>query len=105
MEKITLTAAQKARIIERLADYHDGVQDFEFDEDFGGGEIAVTVRGWIETRCHCEDDRENGTGAWVEDYRSADVTITGQRYDPATNDLTDVEIDDGGEAYRFLNAA
>lgn len=109
MEKITLTEAQKAQIIERLASYHDSTDTFDFEIEFADDDLLVNVKGFVETHEYCEDDYTcgygNGTGAWVEDYRNAGVELTGQKYDPATDEYVDVEIDDDGDAENYLNAA
>ena len=101
MRKIKLTEAQKARIIERLSEYHDGNHDFEFEEDFEDEGLIVNVKGWVETSEHQEDDYESGTGGWVEDYRNANVRLTGW----LTKAEEEVEIDDNGEAMKYMNAA
>lgn len=103
MKKITLSEAQKNEIMSRLADIHD--ENGRFDIEIELDEITVKAKGEVELDGYIEDDYHcgymNGTGAWVETYRSATVEITA--FDEDGEVEIDTEIED--EIYKYLNAA
>ena len=98
MERITLTEAQKAQIMAKLAEYHDESGRFDIDFDIDG-DLTVNAKGKVEIETETEDDYFNGTGAVIETSRWAEVNLTA-----IDNDGNVYEID-STEADKFLNAA
>ena len=104
MNKITLTEAQKAQIMAALAEYHNEKGAFDFDIDIDDN-IVVNAKGRVDFEGYIEDDFTcgygNGTGGWIETYRSASVILTA--YDGDGEVEIDREIEK--EAQEYLNAA
>ena len=109
MRTIELTQAQVDAICNRLAEVHDTSDSFNIDIDID--ELSVTAEGNVEIDGYVEDDAHcgymNGTGAYVETYRNADVTLTGLIYNPFNEEIEEVEI--ASESVKkvsdYLNAA
>ena len=106
MRTIELTQAQVDTIISKLAEVHDSSDNFSVEIDVDD-ELTVTAEGFVEIDGYVEDDYYNGTGAFVETYRNASVTLTGWTYNQATDDDEEVAI--GSESEKkvcdYLNAA
>ena len=77
-------------------------ETFDFDVDVTD-ELQVNVAGYLNISGY----RENGTGAFVETDRHADVQLTGWQYNPITEDEEEVEIEDESvqEVYKYLMSA
>lgn len=109
MRTIELTQAQVDAIIGKLAEVHDTSDSFNIDIDID--ELSVTAEGNVEIDGYVEDDAHcgymNGTGAYVETYRNADVTLTGWVYNPFNEEIEEVEIDSESvkKVSDYLNAA
>lgn len=105
MRTIELTQAQVDAICNKLAEVHDTSDSFNIDIDID--ELSVTAEGIIEIDGYVEDDYYNGTGAYVETYRNADVTLTGWVYNPFNEEIEEVEIDSESvkKVSDYLNAA
>ena len=99
MKKLTLSEAQKHEIMSRLAEVHDEEGSFDIEIELDG--IAINAKGSIELDGYKEDDYFNGTGAWVETYRSASVELTA--FDEDGEVEIGIEIEN--EIYKYLNAA
>jgi hypothetical protein len=103
MKKITLSEAQKREIMSKLAEVHNTTGKFGVQIDMDN--YTFIIDGWVEIDGYVEDDYFNGTGAFVETYRNAKVTITGWLYNPYNNHVEDLEIEDVKEFENYLNAA
>lgn len=103
MKKLTLSEAQKREILSQLAEVHDEDGGFDIDIELDG--ITINAKGSIELDGYIEDDYHcgymNGTGAWVETYRSASVEV--KAFDEDGEVEIDIEIEN--EIYKYLNAA
>ena len=99
MKKLTLSEAQKREIMSRLAEVHDEDGGFDIEIELDG--ITINAKGSIELDGYKEDDYFNGTGAWVETYRSASVELTA--FDEDGEVEIDIEIEN--EIYKYINAA
>ena len=99
MKKLTLSEAQKREIMSRLAEVHDEDGGFDIEIELDG--ITINAKGSIELDGYKEYDYFNGTGAWVETYRSASVELTA--FDEDGEVEIDIEIEN--EIYKYLNAA
>ena len=97
MEKITLTEAQRAQILAKLAEYHDENVTFDVDIDIDG-DLTVNAKGRVEIETETEYDYYNGTNECIETSRWAEVELTA--YDEDGNAY---EVD-ATEADNFLNA-
>lgn len=84
MKTIELTNEQRRKVVDALVDVRDE-ETFEIEIEVGDT-LTVEASGRIETEGYREDDYFNGTGAWVETYRSASVELTA--------------YDDDGDEYR-----
>ncbi len=77
MKRIELTDEQREEIKSALQDVHDNSGNFCIEVELG--DYIATVSGWVELDGYTEDDYHcgymNGTGAWVETYRDASVSI------------------------------
>lgn len=77
MRRIELTDEQREEIKSALQEVHDNSGNFCIEVDLG--DYIATVSGWVELGGYTEDDYHcgymNGTGAWIETYRDADVHI------------------------------
>ena len=106
MERITLTEAQKAQILAKLAEYHDETGSFDIDIDLDG-ELTVNAKGLVEVEVETEYDYYGLVYDISEKSRYAEVELTGWRYDPATDDEVEVEVDEDTlhKANEYLNAA
>ncbi len=102
---ITLTKTQIEAITSKLAGLGNN-ETFNFDVDVTD-ELQVNVEGYLNITGYREDDPQNGTGAFVETGRRADVQLTGWQYNPRTEDIEEVAIDDESvkEVYNYLMAA
>ncbi len=98
MEKITLTEAQKAQVMAKLAEYHDENGCFDIDIDIDG-DLTVKARGRVEIETENEYDYYNGTSECFETSRWAEVELTAFDEDGNAYEV------DATEADRFLNAA
>lgn len=109
MRTIELTSEQVAKVIDALAEAHDTCDNFNVEVELD--DLTVTAEGWVDILGHDEDDAHcgymNGTGAFVEDYRAAAVTLTGWAYNQVTEDCEEVAIDRNSEKKieEYLNAA
>jgi hypothetical protein len=109
MRTIELTQAQVDAICNKLAEVHDTSDSFNIDIDID--ELSVTAEGNVEIDGYIEDDAHcgymKGTGAYVETYRNASVTLTGWVYNPFNEEIEEVEI--ASESVKkvsdYLNAA
>lgn len=103
MKKLTLSEAQIREILSQLAGVHDEDGSFDIDIELDG--ITINAKGSIELDGYIEDDYHcgymNGTGAWVETYRSASVEV--RAFDEDGEVEIDIEIEN--EIYKYLNAA
>ena len=99
MKKLTLSEAQIREILSQLAGVHDEDGSFDIDIELDG--ITINAKGSIELDGYKEDDYFNGTGAWVETYRSASVELTA--FDEDGEVEIGIEIEN--EIYKYLNAA
>ena len=99
MKKLTLSEAQKREIMSRLAEVHGENGDFDLDIELDS--ITINVKGSIELDGYEENSYFNGTGAWVETYRSASVDV--KAFDEDGEVEIDIEIEN--EIYKYLNAA
>lgn len=99
MKKLTLSEAQKREIMSRLAEVHDEDGGFDIEIELDG--ITINAKGSIELDGYKEDGYFNGTGAWVETYRSASVELTA--FDEDGEVEIGIEIEN--EIYKYLNAA
>ena len=99
MKKLTLSEAQKHEIMSRLAEVHDEDGGVDIEIELDG--ITINAKGSIELDGYKEDDYFNGTGAWVETYRSASVELTA--FDEDGEVEIGIEIEN--EIYKYLNAA
>lgn len=106
MERITLTEAQKAQIMAKLAEYHDETGRFDIDIKLDG-ELTVNANGRVEIETDTEYDYYGLVYDVIETSRYAEVELTGWRYDPATDDEVEVEVDADTKrkANEYLNAA
>ena len=90
-------------MLSQLAGVHDEDSSFNIDIELDG--ITINVKGSIELDGYIEDDYHcgymNGTGAWVETYRSASVEV--KAFDEDGEVEIDIEIEN--EIYKYLNAA
>jgi len=106
MKTVELTQLQVDRVISNLAEEHDTkgrfVVDIKVDDS-----LEVTAEGWVDIDGYVEDDYYNGTGAFVETYRKADVKLTGWHYNHETDDEEEVEISEVSvkKIHDYLNAA
>ena len=110
MRQIVLNKSQLEKIKSLLAEEHDTNGKFCVDielesEEFDG--LTVTAEGFVEFEGYHEDDRERGTGAFVETRRTASVELTGWAYDHITEDEVEIEIAPESVKVidRYLNAA
>ena len=109
MRTIELTQAQVDAICNKLAEVHDTSDSFNIDIDID--ELSVTAEGYVELDGYVEDDHHcgymNGTGAYIETYRNANVTLTGLVYNPFNEEVEEVEIasESVKKVYDYLNAA
>lgn len=107
MKTIELTKEQFDKVIEALDDVQDGSFDLEIEID---ETLTVFATGWLDTDGYVEDDFHcgymNGTGAYVETYRSASVELSATLYDEDGNEK-DVAIsaEQEKQADRHLNTA
>ena len=107
MKTITLTDAQMQKVYDALDSVEDGSFDLEIEID---ETLTVFATGWLETDGYVEDDFHrgymNGTGAYVETYRSASVELSATLYDEDGNE-EDVAIsaEQEKQADRHLNTA
>lgn len=107
MKTIELTKEQFDKVIEALDDVQDGSFDLEIEID---ETLTVLATGWLDTDGYVEDDFHcgymNGTGAYVETYRSASVELSATLYDEDGNE-EDVAIsaEQEKQADRHLNTA
>lgn len=107
MKTIELTKEQYDKVIESLDEVQDGSFDLEIEID---ETLTVFATGWLETDGYVEDDYHcgymNGTGAYVETYRSASVELSATLYDEDGNE-EDVVIsaEQEKQADRYLNTA
>lgn len=107
MKTITLTGAQMQKVYDALDSVEDGSFDLEIEID---ETLTVFATGWLDTDGYVEDDLHcgymNGTGAYVETYRSASVELSATLYDEDGNE-EDVAIsaEQEKQADRHLNTA
>lgn len=107
MKTITLTSGQMQKVYDALDNVEDGSFDLEISID---ETLTVFATGWLETDGYVEDDNHcgymNGTGAYVETYRSASVELSATLYDEDGNE-EDVAIsaEQEKQADRHLNTA
>lgn len=73
MRRIELTEEQREEIKSALQEVHDESGNFFIEVELG--DYIATVSGWVELDGYTEDDYFNGTGAWIETHRDADVHI------------------------------
>lgn len=99
MRTIELTQAQKNIVLKKLND----VQGC-FDEYIDVGE-DVTVHAWgiLDIVGYRENDYLNGTGAFIEKYRTADVTL--EALVGEDEELCEVGDEFSKECYELLQAA
>lgn len=100
MRRIELSEEQREAIKSALQDVRDESGNFDIDVDLE--EYVATVSGWVELDGYTEDDYFNGTGAWIETYREASVTI--KMTDEDGNEYG-VDSDTENEIYNYLNVA
>lgn len=107
MKTIELTKEQFDKVIEALDDVQDGSFDLEIEID---ETLTVFATGWLETDGYVEDDFRcgymNGTGAYVETYRSASVELSATLYDEDGNEENvAISAEQEKQADRHLNTA
>ena len=73
MKRIELTDEQREEIKSALQEVHDNSGNFCIEVDLG--DYIATISGLVELGGYTDDDYFNGTGAWIETYRDADVHI------------------------------
>lgn len=104
MKTIELTQAQREGIINALAEIHD--EEGHYDINIELDTITINAQGCIEIDGYIEDDYhcgyENGTGAWIETYRTASVELTA--YDESGT-AYDVDKESNNIIDKYLNAA
>lgn len=111
MRTITLTDEQMQEVYNALDDVEDGNFETEVEIELENDVmLIITATGWLETDGYVEDDYHcgymNGTGAYVETYRSASVELSATLYDEDGNE-EDVAIsaEQEKQADRHLNTA
>lgn len=87
----TLTAEQRKKLMNALADVRDEEQ-FYIEVDLGATLTIVAV-GSIRTDGYYEDDFYNGTGAWIETFRNAQVELKAILYNEEDNDAAEYDVD------------
>ena len=101
MRTIELSKEQREKVINALATVHDENGRFDINIELDDA-LTLNAKGWLELDGYLEDDYYNGTGAYIETYRSASVTLT------AYNEEGE-QIGLDGESYdiihKYLNAA
>lgn len=103
MKKIELTTEQRKKLIDALVDVHDENGAFDIDVEFD--DIIVNATGHIELDGYCEDDYYDGTGAWIETYRSAWVELKAIVYTDDDETTCGVDASTEREVEDYLNAA
>lgn len=106
MRTITLTDGQIAKLKSALTETRDTDGDFDIDVVIDHL-LTVNVQGWLETDGYTEDDYYRGTGAWVETYRTAQVTLTAIVFniESCDNETCNVDERTEREIEKYLNAA
>lgn len=99
MKTIELTTEQRKTLVERLADVY-GAFDIDIDID---DNLTINAVGNIETDGYYEDDYYNGTGAWVETYRSAWVELAATVYSEDDSETCNVDEVTAQATEKFLN--
>lgn len=94
----TLTKFQRKLLIEELKTIEDGQFDYEVEID---NILTLYLKGSIKTDGYRESDYLNGTGAWVETSREAEIEIGASLNDNETK----YTVDNFTQkiAYNFLN--
>ena len=105
MKQITLTKEQLETIKDRLSAAHDESDTFSVEIEFDG--LTIVADGYVEIQGYVEDNYLNGTGGFVETYRSASVQLTGWAFDHLTEEENEVEIapESVNVIDKYLNAA
>ena len=105
MKTIILTDAQRTALMDALAEVRDTNGRFALEVEADG--LTIEATGYVTLDGYVEDNYYNGTGAWIETYREADVVLAGWLYNEVTEDSDEVAIDKDTirQADRFLNAA
>lgn len=97
METITLTAQQINVLTDELDDIRNENGSFDIDIEIDDS-LTINAAGYVETDGYIEDDYHcgymNGTGAYVETYRSASVELKATVYDGDDN-ATEYNVDAG----------
>lgn len=99
METITLTKEQRNMVLRELSDVQD---DFCVCVDVAGN-ITVQAKGYLYVDGYRENDYYNGTGAFVETSRTADVILTAFVGEDGEECEVDAEFET--ECYNLLQVA
>ena len=99
MDKIQLTKEQRDMVLRRLSDVQD---DFCICVDVAEG-ITIQAKGYLYIEGYRENDYHNGTGAFVETSRTADIILTA--FVGEDGEECEVCSDFEIECFNFLQAA
>ena len=108
MATLKLTVVQMSNLLDELDKLSDGSFDIEIEVD---SHTTVYAVGWLETDGYVEDDAHcgymNGTGAWVETYRAASISLSATVFDDDGDVVGEYDIDRDQEKQveRHMNAA
>lgn len=101
---ITLTQEQKDIVLGKLEEQTGNFDIFiEINDD-----LTIEAKGYLYVHGYREDDYFNGTGAFVETSREADVVLTAYVYREGEGEkegVFDVESEFEKECYEYLNKA
>ena len=101
-KRVVLTQEQKDIVLSKLEEQQGDFDIFiEIDEN-----LTIEAKGYMYENGYREKDYLNGTGAFVETSRDADVILTAFVSEAGDNEeVCDVESDFETECYNKLQAA
>lgn len=101
-KRITLTTEQQDKVLQKL----QGQQgDFDIYIELNKS-LTIQAQGYVYSDGYVEDDYLNGTGAFIETGRTADVILTAfVSNDGEDEEVYDVESEFETECYNLLQAA
>ena len=102
MDTTVLTTEQRKRLMNALAEVKHQDGDFAIEVEVGG-DISIEAKGSVMIEGYQEDGYHNGTGAWIETYRSASVELKATVYSEDWPEETAVDDITEHEAYIYLN--
>ncbi|MBR1526855.1 MAG: hypothetical protein IJ640_09400 [Prevotella sp.] len=93
MKTIELTSEQRDKVMSALDNIEDGRLDIDIELDEN---VTINAKGWLETDGYIEDDYHcgymNGTGGYVETYRSASIELTALVYDEESDNVEECAL-------------